>query len=76
MEPVILLADEPTGNLDTASGGEIVALLEGLNAGGLTIVLVTHDPSVASHARRIIRMRDGRVVADEPAPPAAAPVAP
>ena len=66
MEPIILLADEPTGNLDTVSGGEIVALLEGLNARGLTIVLVTHDPTVASQTRRIVRMRDGRIVGDEP----------
>ena len=68
MEPSIQLADEPTGNLDTHSGDEIVALLERLNAGGLTIVLVTHDPRVAAHAGRVLRMRDGRLVAgDEPA---------
>ena len=64
MEPRILLADEPTGNLDTRSGAEIVALIERLNAGGLTIVLVTHDEAVGSHAARILRMRDGRI-ADE-----------
>jgi len=58
------LADEPTGNLDTRSGAEIVALIERLNAGGLTIVLVTHDEAVGSHAARILRMRDGRI-ADE-----------
>jgi putative ABC transport system ATP-binding protein len=62
MEPSILLADEPTGNLDARSGEEIVALLERLNRGGLTIVLVTHDPRVASHARRVLRMRDGQIV--------------
>jgi putative ABC transport system ATP-binding protein len=62
MEPSILLADEPTGNLDTRSGEEIVALLEHLNAEGLTLVLVTHDPRVANHARRVLRMRDGRIV--------------
>jgi putative ABC transport system ATP-binding protein len=62
MEPRILLADEPTGNLDTKSGEEIVALLERLNAGGLTLVLVTHDPRVAAHARRVLRMRDGQIV--------------
>jgi putative ABC transport system ATP-binding protein len=67
-EPRILLADEPTGNLDSRSGGEIVALLERLNAGGLTIVLVTHDPNVASHAHRVLRMRDGRLVAGEGGP--------
>ena len=62
MEPRILLADEPTGNLDTKSGEEIVALLEHLNVAGLTLVLVTHDPRVASHARRVLRMRDGQIV--------------
>jgi len=61
MEPAILLADEPTGNLDTKSGGEIVALIEKLNAGGLTIVLVTHDPGVGSHAGRVLNMRDGKL---------------
>ena len=61
MEPRILLADEPTGNLDSRSGAEIVALIERLNAGGLTIVLVTHDEAVGSHAARILRMRDGKI---------------
>lgn len=65
MEPRILLADEPTGNLDSRSGGEIVALLERLNAGGLTIVLVTHDPRVGERARHMLRMRDGRLESDE-----------
>ena len=67
MEPRILLADEPTGNLDSRSGAEIVALIERLNAGGLTIVLVTHDAGVGSHAASILRMRDGRIVDDAPA---------
>ena len=62
MEPSILLADEPTGNLDTRSGEEIVALLERVNSGGLTLVLVTHDPRVAAHARNVLRMRDGQIV--------------
>jgi len=65
MSPHVLLADEPTGNLDTKTGDEIVALLERLNREGLTIVLVTHDPGVAEHAGRLIRLRDGKVVSDQ-----------
>ena len=64
MEPSIILADEPTGNLDSRSGAEIVSLIERLNAGGLTIVLVTHDAGVGSHAASILHMRDGRIVDD------------
>jgi macrolide transport system ATP-binding/permease protein len=66
--PSLILADEPTGNLDTASGEEILALLKQLNARGITIILVTHEADVAQHARRIIRMRDGRVFSDENVP--------
>jgi putative ABC transport system ATP-binding protein len=66
MRPSILLADEPTGNLDTKSGDEILALLGRLNAGGLTLVIVTHDPHVGSRAGRLLRMRDGRLVEEEP----------
>jgi putative ABC transport system ATP-binding protein len=64
MQPQVLLADEPTGNLDTRTGAEIVALIERLHAGGLTVVLVTHDAGVASHAGRILRMRDGSFLPD------------
>lgn len=61
MEPSILLADEPTGNLDRASGAEVFALLERMNAGGLTLIVVTHDPSLAARARRQVRLLDGAV---------------
>ena len=61
-EPAILLADEPTGNLDSANGAALIALLEELHRNGQTIMLVTHDTQIASHAERTIRMRDGRIV--------------
>ena len=63
--PSILLADEPTGNLDTATGNEIMALFERLHQQGNTIVLVTHEHDIAMHARRIIHVRDGKVERDE-----------
>ncbi len=66
MEPGLILADEPTGNLDRASGEEVMRTLESLNAKGLTLVVVTHDPVIGDRARRQIRMADGAVVADEP----------
>jgi len=62
-DPALLLADEPTGNLDSANGEALLALLAELHARGQTIVLVTHDETIASHAERILRMRDGRLVA-------------
>jgi putative ABC transport system ATP-binding protein len=65
MEPGLILADEPTGNLDRASGEEVMRTLESLNAKGLTLVVVTHDPAIGLRARRRIRMADGAVVADE-----------
>ena len=64
-DPVLILADEPSGALDTRTGIEIRALFQQLNVRGMTIVLVTHDPDVAQHASRILRMRDGRVSDDE-----------
>jgi putative ABC transport system ATP-binding protein len=66
LHPRVLLADEPTGNLDSKTGAEIVTLLEALNAGGLTIVLVTHDATIAGRAHRLLRMRDGRLFSDSP----------
>jgi putative ABC transport system ATP-binding protein len=62
--PSLLLADEPTGNLDTVTGNEILALFDELHAAGNTIVLVTHEADVGARARRIIHMRDGLIVAD------------
>ncbi|HOW66569.1 MAG TPA: ABC transporter ATP-binding protein [Candidatus Paceibacterota bacterium] len=64
MEPALLLADEPTGNLDSVSGREIVELMETMNRQGLTLVVVTHDPKVGDRARRRIRLSDGQVVSD------------
>ncbi|HEY3838034.1 MAG TPA: ABC transporter ATP-binding protein [Bryobacteraceae bacterium] len=64
-DPSILLADEPTGNLDTATGNEIMALFERLHTEGNTIVLVTHEHDIAMHAHRIIHVRDGKVEKDE-----------
>ncbi len=63
-DPAIVLADEPTGNLDTTTGEEIMAIFNRLNAEGVLMVLVTHEMEVARHARRIINMRDGQIVAD------------
>ena len=63
-DPRLLLADEPTGNLDTRTSLEIMALLQGLNRTGLTIVLVTHEPDIAQHAQRIVLFRDGCIQSD------------
>jgi len=66
MRPRILLADEPTGNLDSVAGGEVIRLLESLNASGLTLIVVTHDPEVGRRARRLLRLKDGCLASDEP----------
>ena len=68
--PAVVLADEPTGNLDVASGGEILELFGELNASGVTLVLVTHDLGVAMRGGRVLQMYDGRVVADDANHPA------
>jgi len=63
-EPAALLADEPTGSLDTAAGQGVLAVLAELNSRGTTVIVVTHDPEVAGRAGRVIRLRDGQIVAD------------
>jgi putative ABC transport system ATP-binding protein len=82
-DPQVILADEPTGNLDSRTSDEIMTLLSRLNEGGKTIIMVTHENEIAAWAKREIRMRDGRIESDErratvpeAAPPAPAPVPP
>jgi ABC-type lipoprotein export system ATPase subunit len=65
VEPRLLLADEPTGTLDTATGREIAALLDDLHAQGATVVLVTHNEALARGAERLVTLRDGRVESEE-----------
>nr|WP_235963888.1 ABC transporter ATP-binding protein [Tautonia rosea] len=65
-DPYIILADEATGNLDSATSDEIMAMLERLNQAGKTIIMVTHEDDIAEHARRVIRMRDGQIISDAP----------
>jgi putative ABC transport system ATP-binding protein len=65
-EPRIILADEPTGNLDSKSGEEVIQLFQQLNDGGITMVLVTHEPDIASCCKRVLRFADGSLVSDEP----------
>ncbi|NLF55193.1 MAG: ABC transporter ATP-binding protein [Thauera phenolivorans] len=70
MRPAMLLADEPTGNLDRSTGQEVTALLEALNAGGTTLIVVTHDPVMGARARRRVLMEDGAIRRDEAVAPA------
>ena len=67
MEPDIVLADEPTGNLDTGSGSDVMGLLGELSAQGRTLVVVTHDMNLARRAHRVVEIRDGVIVSDAPA---------
>jgi putative ABC transport system ATP-binding protein len=64
-DPVILLGDEPTGNLDTRTGEEIMAIFQSLNREGKTVILVTHEPEIAAHCKRVVRFRDGQILSDE-----------
>ena len=64
----IILADEPTGNLDTKTTVEIMNIFSGLNSQGITVILVTHEPEIATWSRRVLKFRDGKIIADEAAP--------
>ena len=75
MRPALLLADEPTGNLDRATGQEVTALLEDLNAAGMTLIVVTHDPSMGARARRRLLMEDGYIRQDVRKPTTQSPAA-
>jgi putative ABC transport system ATP-binding protein len=66
VDPTVVLLDEPTGNLDSTSAEEVLSIIERVNAGGATIVMVTHSDDVAQRTRRILRLVDGTLVADEP----------
>jgi putative ABC transport system ATP-binding protein len=67
-DPILFLADEPTGNLDTRTSVEIMAIVQALNRNGITIMLVTHEDDIARYARRVLHFRDGELVEDEPIP--------
>jgi putative ABC transport system ATP-binding protein len=64
-QPRVLLADEPTGNLDHRSGGDVIAILEGLVEDGITLIMVTHDPEMGKRAARQLSMLDGRIAGDD-----------
>jgi putative ABC transport system ATP-binding protein len=78
MQPPLVLADEPTGNLDTATTEEILKLFEQIHQDGQTVLMVTHENDVAAHCRRVVRLRDGLVLSDLPAEqdPAVGPLVP
>ena len=63
-DPIVLLADEPTGNLDSRSGGEILSLFDDLHSQGKTIIMVTHDDEIGDHSQRVVRLRDGLIESD------------
>jgi putative ABC transport system ATP-binding protein len=67
-DPGLILADEPTGNLDTRTGEHILSTFQRLNDEGRTIVLITHEPDVAEHAKRVVHVQDGKILSDEPVP--------
>jgi len=69
-DPALILADEPTGNLDSRTGEDIIRILEGLHARGRTVLVITHDPSIAEHVPRVIGIADGRITADDRRPAA------
>jgi putative ABC transport system ATP-binding protein len=64
--PSLLLADEPTGNLDSTTSAEIMKLFDDLNRAGNTVIVVTHEDDIAAHAARVVRLRDGKVISDQP----------
>jgi putative ABC transport system ATP-binding protein len=65
-EPAILLADEPTGNLDSTTSEEIMGVFESLHAQGQTVIMVTHEPDIAAHAARVVVLKDGKIASDSP----------
>jgi putative ABC transport system ATP-binding protein len=65
VRPEIIMADEPTGNLDTASSEQIMAIFQSLNADGITVIMVTHEPDIAQHCKRVVQLKDGLVQKDE-----------